>query len=77
MTKEIENRVYWLVCTANPDPDLQPVQVYEIERGEFDNEIDASTLARELQAMGESVQVFKSFRVNAPAYWLRGDGQPL
>lgn len=47
--------VRYVVATANPE--LLPLAVYEVVRGEFDNQGDAAVLQYELAAFGEDSQI--------------------
>lgn len=60
----------FIVCTANPDPDLAPLKVYEVVRGEFDSYEAASVLQTELAEAGESSQMFERRMVSMPRCWI-------
>lgn len=59
MSKQAE-KIEYVVYTANPD--LIPLAVYEIERGVFNTESEAVTLAKEImQQERKDVQIKRRF----------------
>lgn len=61
MKREIDTTPEFVVCTKNPDPDLTPLSVYEIERGSFQSMAEAEKFARELfeGQRVDAVQIFE------------------
>ena len=48
MKQAIDTDPEFVVFTANPDPDLVPLKVHEIERGSFPSMHEAEAFARKL-----------------------------
>lgn len=48
MKREIDTTPEFVVFTTNPDPDLVPLKVHEIERGSFPSMQEAEAFSRKL-----------------------------